>query len=388
VKVAFVVPRYGVEVRAGAEGAARLLAEHIVSDLGWEAEALTTCAVDIRTWADEYAPGSVDVNGVEVHRFRSRSGRHPDFDKLSETMMFVPRRATASDQERWIDQQGPVSPDLIDAVATTDADVVVFTPYLYHPTVRGIERVGRRAVLHPAAHEEPPLHLPLFRRVFGAAAGLAYYTLSEQRLVERTFAVASSRHVVLGLGIDDEVPDGVNPIDGPYLLYVGRVDDGKGTRLLTELFGAYKRRRPGPLRLVLAGSVLDRPPAHRDVVLTGEVDEATKWALYRGALGFVMPSAYESFSLVLMEAWECGVPALVNGASEVLREHCERSSGGGLWFDSYATFEAALDRLQRDGDLRVAMGAAGRRYVEEHYRWPALVARYRGFLEGVAERAH
>jgi glycosyltransferase involved in cell wall biosynthesis len=386
VKVAFVVPRYGTEVRAGAEGAARLLAEHVVSDLGWEAEALTTCALDIRTWADEYAPGEVEVNGVQVHRFRSAAGRAPGFDKLSEKLMFVPRRATASDQERWIDLQGPCNPDLIDAVASTDADVVVFTPYLYHPTVRSIERVGRRAVLHPAAHEEPPLHLPIFRRVFGAAAGLAYYTPSEQRLVERTFAVASTRRVVLGLGIDDEVPGGVNPVDGPYLLYVGRVDDGKGTRLLAELFAAYKRRRPGPLRLVLAGNVLDRPDPHPDIVLTGEIDEPTKWALYRGALAFVNPSAYESFSMVLMEAWECGRAALVNGASEVLREHCQRAAGG-LWFVDYATFEGALDRLVRDEPLREAMGSAGRRYVDEHYRWPALLTRYRVFLEGVAEHA-
>ena len=80
-KVAFVVPRYGTEVRAGAEGAARLLSEHVVSDLGWEAEALTTCAVDIRSWADEYAPGQVEVNGVQVHRFRSAAGRAEPYDK-------------------------------------------------------------------------------------------------------------------------------------------------------------------------------------------------------------------------------------------------------------------------------------------------------------------
>jgi glycosyltransferase involved in cell wall biosynthesis len=226
----------------------------------------------------------------------------------------------------------------------------------------------------------------VFRAVFGAAAGFAYHTHIERRLVESTFRVASTRSIVLGLGVDDPVEGGTAPVDGPYLLFVGRVDDGKGTSLLAEYFATYKDRHPGPVRLVLAGRVYDAPPAHPDIDLIGEVDEPTKWALYRGATGFVHPSGWESFSIVLMDAWECGLPVLVNGGSDVLRDHCRRS-GGGLWFDSYATFEVGLDRLLGDEELRAAMGRAGRRYVEANYRWPALLQRYRRFLEGVAARA-
>lgn len=385
-KVAFVTPRYGLEVRGGAELAARVLAEHLVAELGWEAEALSTCALDNRTWADEYEPGTSEINGVRVSRFRSERGRAPDFDKVSGKLLSVPHRAPLEDADRWIDLQGPCSDGLLDAVAGTDADVVVFYPYLYHPTVRGVPLVGRRAVLHPAAHDEAPLYLPVFRPVFAAAAGFAYHTFSERRLVETTFPVASTRQIVLGLGVGDPVGGGASPVEGPYLLYVGRVDDGKGTSLLAEYFATYKERHPGPVRLVLAGRVYDAPPPHPDIDVVGEVDEPTKWALYRSATGFVNPSGWESFSIVLMEAWECGLPVVVNGGSDVLREHCRRSSGG-LWFDSYATFEVGLDRLLGDERLRAAMGAAGRRYVEEHYRWPALLQRYRSFLEGVAARA-
>lgn len=381
-RLTFVVPRYGEEVRGGAELAARLLAEHLVADLGWQVEALTTCALDNRTWADEYAPGTAALNGVAVHRFRA-TGRHPRFDQLSAELLVRPQRVSPAEADRWIDIQGPVSDELLDAVAATDADVVAFYPYLYHPTVRGLPLVSGRAVLHPAAHEEPPLHLPVFRRVFTQARGLAYHTASERRLVERTFPVAATRQIVLGLGVDDEVAGGTSPVASPFLLYVGRVDDGKGTRTLAELFAAYKRRRPGPLKLVIAGRVFDQPSDHPDVVVTGEVDEATKWALYRAATVFVNPSAYESFSIVLMEAWKCGLPVLVNGRSDVLREHCRRS-GGGVWFDRYGRFEVALDRLLGDDALASAMGARGRAYVEENYRWPTLVERYRAFAEAVA----
>ena len=384
-KVAFVVPRYGIEVRGGAEHAARQLAEHLVADLGWDAEALTTCAVDSRTWANELPAGMAMVNGVIVHRFRSESGRDKHFDRASARVLAWPARVEDGEQREWLRLQGPSSAGLLDAVRSTDADLVVFYPYLYEPTVKGISTVGRRAVLHPAAHDEPPLRLPMYEDVFRAAAGLVYHTESERRLVERTFAVRTTRQIVLGLGVDDRVEGGDVPVSAPFLLYVGRVDEGKGTRVLVEYFARYKARRPGALRLVIAGPVHDRPSSHPDVDLLGEVDEATKWALYERAAVFVMPSAYESFSIVLMEAWECGTPALVNGASEVLRDHADRS-GGALAFDGYARFEAALDRLMADEELRAAMGAAGRAYVDRHYRWPALIERYRRFLEGVASQ--
>jgi glycosyltransferase involved in cell wall biosynthesis len=153
--------------------------------------------------------------------------------------------------------------------------------------------------------------------------------------------------------------------------------------MLAEFFAAYKRRRPGPLALVLSGPIDDPPPPHPDIVVPGQADDATMWGLFRAATIYVHPSAYESFSIVLMDAWEAGRPALVNGRCEVTREHCERS-GGGLWFEDYATFEVVLDRLLADVALRDQLGRAGSAYVETHYRWPALMTRYRAFLEHVA----
>ena len=155
----------------------------------------------------------------------------------------------------------------------------------------------------------------------------------------------------------------------------GRLDDGKGTGLLVRFFDEYNRRRPGPLRLVLAGPVVDRPADNRDVVVLGPVDEQTKWALFREASLYVHPSAYESFSLALLEAWSSGTPSIVNGRCEPTREHSRRS-GGGLWFDGYGSFEAALDGLLGNADLRLQMGAAGRAYVDRLYRWPRLMGRY------------
>ncbi len=388
-KVAFVVPRYGDEVIGGAERAAQQLAERLVAARGWPVEVLTTCAVDYRTWANAYPPGTTDLRGVRVVRFASARGRSADFDAYSAEILPAPTRATDAQQWGWIDRQGPVCPDLIDAVAATDAALVTFHPYLYAPTVLGISRVAPRAVLHPSAHDELPIHLPLYREVFTCTRALVFWTGDEQRLANRLFPVVSRPQIVLGLGVEagaGETQPALQELrleDRPYLLYLGRVDDAKGTGPLVHWFSTYKERRPGPLALVLVGPVIGAPRPHPDVVLSGPVDESTKWGLLRGATVLVAPSRYESFSLALLEGWSAGVPALVNGACAVTREHCRRS-GGGLWFEGYAQFEAALDLLTGSRDLRDGMAACGSAYVADRYTWPCVIERYASFLETVA----
>jgi hypothetical protein len=66
-------------------------------------------------------------------------------------------------------------------------------------------------------------------------------------------------------------------------------------------------------------------------------------------------------------------------------EHCTRS-GGWLWFDSYRSFEATVDRLVGDAGLRAALGEAGRRYTDRYYLWPAIIDRYTTFLNDVVTR--
>jgi glycosyltransferase involved in cell wall biosynthesis len=391
-KLAVVAPRYGAEVGAGAETAARLLATQLARRADFTVEALTTCALDATTWADHYPPGTSEVDGVRVQRFPVTGRRSADFDARTDLVVRRGRRATEAEQREWIDRQGPVAPGLIDAIAHCDADVIAFHPFLYHPTVAGLPRVAGRAVLHPAAHDEPVLRLSVYREVFGAAAGLAYWSEPERHLVEHRFAVASKPAVVVGLGVDAGAGDtetalaAVGLDDRPYLLCLGRVDDGKGVRLLAECFARYKDRRRGPLRLVFAGSVVNPPPEHPDIVTVGPVDEAVKWGLLRGALALVSPSAFESFSIVLMEAWVVGTPALVNSRCAVTLDHVRRS-GGGLAFGSYAELEVEIDRLCASASLRAALGRAGQVYVDGHFHWADVIDRYAAFVQSVGVRA-
>jgi glycosyltransferase involved in cell wall biosynthesis len=391
VKIAFVTPRYGPQVMGGAETAARQLAEHLRAHTDWESEAYSTCALNPHTWEDELAPGDSVINGVPVHRFVSSHGRLPDFYGLDGRVRLAPRLATRDQGRRWVDYNGPVSPELIQAVVDCDADVVAFYPYLYHPTVAAIGRVKVPAVLHPAAHDEPCFYLPVFRGTFGDADAFCFHTASERELVERTYPVAERPQIVLGLGVGESAGAGrpggevLGLGDRPYIVSVGRVDEHKGSKMLASYFATYKERHPGPLALALVGPVSFELDPHPDIVVTGIVDEADKWDIVHDALVSVSPSALESFSLVVLEAWVDRVPVIVNGACGPTREHCERS-GGGVWFTSYPEFEAALHRLLSDAPLRAALGENGRAYVDRFYQWPVLIERYAEFLETVVAR--
>jgi len=390
-KVAYVVPRYGTQIRGGAETGARMMAEHLVADRGDEVEVFTSAALDALTWRDELPVGTESINGVTVHRIASEAGRGEGFHPLSGMLLADPEHAGEEDSQRWVDLQGPKSPALLRAVEESDADVIAFYPYLYYPTIRGLPLVQERAILHPAAHEEPALHLPLFDTLFSQCRGFAFHTRSERRLVVDRFGVATTPQVVVGLGVEEGGGTAASARaafglgDAPYLLYIGRVDDKKGTGILWRYFRAYKERHPGDLLLVLAGQIVNPPEDGRDIVVTGMIDDESKWGLLRGAHALVAPSPFESFSLTVIEGMTAGAPAIVNAACGATREHCEQS-GAGLWFDGYAEFEAVLDRMMSDGALHETLRENGRRYVETTYRWPVIMERYGVFLEDFVRR--
>jgi glycosyltransferase involved in cell wall biosynthesis len=391
VKLAFVTPRYGTEVIGGAETAARMLAERLCVRPDWEVEILTSCALDHLTWENTEPAGTSVLNGVTVRRFPTASPRTLDYFDLDSKLRVAPETATLAQSRKWVALNGPMCPGLVDAVAQSDADVIACYPYLFATTVDAIAVADVPVVLHPAAHDEPALYLSAFRRAFQHIDGLVYHTRAERDLMEHVFHIGARPQVVLGLGVSD--PGGAGRPGGeilgigdrPYLCYLGRVDEHKGCGMLADYFAEYKERHPGDLALAFVGPVSAKAPDHPDIVVTGTISEEDKWDVLADAQVMVNPSAYESFSLVVLEAWTLGVPVLVNGACAATMEHCTRS-GGGLWFDSYRSFEGAVERLVGDAGLRAALGEAGNRYTARHYLWPGIIDRYTAFLTDVVAR--
>jgi glycosyltransferase involved in cell wall biosynthesis len=194
--------------------------------------------------------------------------------------------------------------------------------------------------------------------------------------------------VVVGSGIN--VPQGWREIDPRgrfglperYVLYAGRIDRNKGA---DKLFSHYRRlaeERPDLPPLALVGKAAFEVPAHPKLRHLGFVSEEEKFALLAGSEVLVMPSAYESLSVIVLEAWAMGRPVLVNAACKVLEGQCVRS-GGGLFYRGYAEFAAALQLLLDRPDLRHHLGTAGRAYVDREYDWSVVESRTNAFLQSL-----
>lgn len=390
-RLLFVVQRYGAEVFGGAEQHARQFARHL-RDRGHHVEVLSSRALRYTDWADHYPAGETSVDGIVVHRLgvgRPRDGRL--FEGLNRRLAATGARVAAHVEEEWMRLQGPWLPELPGWLRANSAayDVVIFFTYLYWTTWAGLSAVRGPAVLHPTAHDEAPIYFGIFDRVFRLPTGFAFSTPDEADFVRRRFGARQPSRVI-GIGIESggtADPEAFRRQfglgDRPYLVCVGRTDPGKGSTELVDFFSAYKRRRPGPLALVIVGEEVHPLPAHDDVVKTGFTDERTRASAVAGAELLVQPSFFESFSMVLAEGWIEGVPALVQGRCEVLVGQARRS-GGGVPYCGYGEFETALDLLMADPGLRRRLAAQGRDFVEKNYRWEVVMGRYESFLERLA----
>jgi len=107
--------------------------------------------------------------------------------------------------------------------------------------------------------------------------------------------------------------------------------------------------------LVLAGKDAIGIPKHRKIVYLGFVSEEEKASLLCRAKFLIMPSPYESLSLVTLEAMACGTPVLVNGECDVLKGHCIRSNAG-LWYQDYDEFKECTQYLLGNDQIRVQLG--------------------------------
>ncbi len=90
-----------------------------------------------------------------------------------------------------------------------------------------------------------------------------------------------------------------------------------------------------------------------------------------------MPSRFESLSLVLLEAWNHGLPAVVNAHCSVLKGQALRANGA-LYYRNYDEFARVCHRAARAArSWRATLGQQGLAYVDREYRWPTVIAQNR-----------
>ena len=390
-ELAIVVQRYGPEVTGGSEALARAVAERLQG--AYEVSVFTTCARDYVTWRNELPEGAETQGGVRVRRFPSDEERDlASFNAFSDRIYDRPHQD--ADEIEWLCRQGPNVPRLVEALkAEKDRfAAILFFTYLYYPTYWGLKAAPERSILVPTTHDEPALRLGVFREVFALPKAFAFLTPPEADLVRSRFALGDRPTVVAGIGIDDGPAPDVeafkihHDVRGPYALYAGRIDAGKGCAEMIAFYDRYRRSCRGACELLLIGNLAMPQPRSPGVRTLGFVSEAEKRAALAGASAVVCSSPYESLSISLLEAMALETPVLANARSPVLLDHCRRSNAG-LFYASADEFVEAVDLLVREPALRRRLGANGLRYVDAEYRWPVVIERYQRLIRGVANQA-
>jgi glycosyltransferase involved in cell wall biosynthesis len=382
VKLAVVVQRYGADINGGAELHARYIAERLARYA--DVEVITTCARDYITWRNELRPGPEKVNGIPVRRFPVARERNPlDFGRRSERVF--EHRHSVADELAWLESEGPVSRAMIDYVARAAFDYAIVFSYRYYHAWHTARRLGGKTLLVPTAERDPTIGLSIFGPVFRGVGAVMYNSHEERAMIRAVTHNDAVPGVVVGVGCN--VPEKIDParfrrkfrIHRPFAIYIGRIDENKGCGELFHYFQRYTRTFPRGLDLVLVGMAIMAVPTHHRIHHVGFLSDEDKFDALAAADLLIMPSYFESLSMVALEAWALGRPVLANGRCDVLKGQCIRS-GGGLYYESYEEFAETLYSLESNGPLHGRLGRNGREYFQRHYAWPVVERKYLDML--------
>ena len=379
-KIAVVVQRYGAEINGGAELHARYIAERLSRHA--TVEVLTTCAKDYITWKNEWPAGTETIRKVTVRRFPVSKPRDTaDFGRRSATVFDLTH--SLNDELQWLDSEGPRSPSLIAHLnkVKDDFDFFLFFSARYYHAWHGARAVHGKAILVPTAERDPAVGLSLFGPLFRGVRAIMYNSLEERALINGLSANQSVPGVVVGVG--SEIPDRTQPwrvrkkfnLKRPFAVYIGRIDENKGCKTLFDYFERYTREFPRGLDLVLIGNAVLKVPNHPRIRSLGFLSDEDKFDALAAADLLIMPSPYESLSMVALEAWALGKPVLANGQCDVLRGQVVRSNGG-LYYDSYDEFAESMFALEGSGPIGAVLGRQGREFFRRHYAWSVIEKRY------------
>lgn len=385
-KILFVISRYGKNVDGGAEWHCRQIAERLADN--YEVEVATTKGLDYNTWKNFFREDTETLNNVKIYKFKIDHPKPRNLPEIGTRLNNDQLNPVYASQ--WIEGLGPYSSALNDFVVKhhNDYKKIIIFQYLYAPSFYTVKNIpASKLVMVPLAHEEPDLYFNLYRQIFRKPEWIVFNTDSEKKLVEKIHFTSDKNTDVIGLGVDIAADyenvsfrEKFNIGNSDYIVFVGRLDKSKRVDVLINDFLTYKSKFPGTnLKLVLVGKEISKFKSSADIIKTGFVSEAEKYAIMSQALALVNPSPFESLSLIVLESFLVNRPVLVNGYCEVLVDHCKKSNGG-LWYRNPDEFIKTLNFLATNPDQVKQMGKNGFNYVKAHYDWNTVMEKWKKIL--------
>lgn len=410
-KIAFVVTGYGRNASGGTEQHCRMLAERLLAD--YDVEVFTTCVNDYTRGENELPVGEEWDNGVLVRRFEANP-IHPElYDYYVKKSRWSRRLRRHLYQLRLLSffaQLQPVSTYMQKVEQNVMQSYVFYSPRLIsymqehkddykavipinisYPLAYYVSLcIPDKTILIPTMHYESSAFRSIYTEVFTKVAYVGFNTMAEQKLAERIFGKKNmSPHGIISVGINESVDADWEKtkkkfnLPDEYLLFVGRVDPGK-LHHVVEYYLSYRNKyKKTNLKLVLVGGLFAKMVQHPDIIYTGFVGEAEKYAIIQHAKVFVNPSKFESLSLILLEGMSRGKAMLVNGRCAVLKEHCEQSGGAAMYYMNRREFASQLYKIENSDELRMQMGEKGKKYVAENYNWKVIIERLKKVINSL-----
>lgn len=389
-KLAIIVQRAGTNIIGGSEDYALRMAKILSQQ--YSVDIITTTARDHTTWENYYHEGIENLSeSLNIIRFSVDIGRNTFWYELHKIIFdYLPlnkfykteknertefikkiKKIPTGFQEEFIKFQGPYSRGLLNflKIKKNYYNYFIFMTYLYAPTFFGIDIIENKnkVFVCPTFHDEPPAYLPVFRKYFDYK--LLFLTKAEKKIAEKIFENDIKNFRIINFGLEDKYNCGKIAQDkfNQYIIYAGRLEEGKGIGMLFEQFEKFVQENPDvDLHLLLLGDGHLKTIRHPMIKYMGVVDENKKINLLKGALAFVHPSPLESLSIALIESFMVGTPAIVNKKSEVLFDHI-RKSHAGFTYSSYREFSDALIKIIKDDNLRQELSKNARKYFMKEY---------------------
>ncbi|HEV3204643.1 MAG TPA: glycosyltransferase, partial [Gemmataceae bacterium] len=381
-RLAVVGFRYGKDFAGGAETSLRIMAESL-HQAGHHVEVLTTCTKAESRWTNQYPEGTVEMDGIAVHRFRIDAHDPSAFQEARRRLALSGirtedglglKKSSSENLERAFLRNSFHSTRLIEALKKRDGewDAIITGPYLVGLSYDVAREIPEKTILVPCFHDEMFSRLHVWRQVYGQVAGIWYHSPEEQDFAQTQLGISIPGSVSVGTWLDaNKAGDAergrkVVGTGKRYLLYCGRYLAEKGLPKLLEFAELYAKEHIDRFTFVFMGQgewTIPEVSWARDL---GFVAEKVKRDVMAGADALVHLSPNESLSLSALEAWLQGTPVLADAACDVLAGHVKRS-GGGQMVDSYASFATVLDDLWQYPEKWQSVGQKGREYVGRHY---------------------
>lgn len=272
---------------------------------------------------------------------------------------------------------GMTSQKLVDALTELPEDTLIIGgPYyqaMVHTAVAALP--GRIAVM-PAFHDEQPFYFPAVNRLIRDSKALLFLTETEKTMTIETHGDAMNRAKfetpILSLPFINEGPPQYTQQSGvigkildKYVLYVGRIDEGKNVRALMGWHHQMNENRlqenRSTIPLLMVGKGIETGFQSPHVKQLGHLNEDEKQRLIADAFSLVNLSLNESFSFVIFEAWQLKVPVIVHSGCKVMQEHIENSKGG-YSVANPLEYAGAINTL-KNPELHKIIGENGNNYA-------------------------